>query len=126
MTAPQRLRLSRAKGWRKPEGAVVVARPTPWGNPFVVGQDGTAAECVHLFALLCGGFVCFSCKAEPEAQAAFTRHAKKHLHELRGHDLLCWCRAGQPCHADVLLELANSEAPDLRRFLVRPLMPVGI
>jgi hypothetical protein len=27
--------------------------------------------------------------------------------ELRGHDLACWCPLDQPCHADVLLELAN-------------------
>lgn len=29
------------------------------------------------------------------------------LQELRGHDLCCWCPLDQPCHADVLLELAN-------------------
>lgn len=29
------------------------------------------------------------------------------LAELRGHDLGCWCPLDQPCHADVLLELAN-------------------
>jgi hypothetical protein len=29
------------------------------------------------------------------------------LDELRGKDLLCWCPLGSPCHADVLLELAN-------------------
>ena len=27
--------------------------------------------------------------------------------ELRGRDLACWCPLDQPCHADVLLELAN-------------------
>jgi hypothetical protein len=27
--------------------------------------------------------------------------------ELRGHNLACWCRPGTPCHADVLIELAN-------------------
>ena len=34
MPAPGRVQLRRTKGWRKPEGAVVVARPTKWGNPF--------------------------------------------------------------------------------------------
>lgn len=29
------------------------------------------------------------------------------LPELRGKNLACWCRSGEPCHADVLLELAN-------------------
>lgn len=32
--------------------------------------------------------------------------------ELRGKDLACWCRLDQPCHADVLLELANRRAED--------------
>jgi len=31
-----------------------------------------------------------------------------YLGELRGHDLACWCPLDQPCHADVLLELANA------------------
>lgn len=30
------------------------------------------------------------------------------LAPLRGRDLACWCRLDQPCHADVLLELANA------------------
>lgn len=30
------------------------------------------------------------------------------LHELRGHDLVCWCPLDSPCHADVLLELADA------------------
>lgn len=32
---------------------------------------------------------------------------ESNLHLLRGHDLCCWCKPGQPCHADVLLRLAN-------------------
>lgn len=34
------------------------------------------------------------------------------LQELHGHDLACWCRLDQPCHADVLLELANADTTD--------------
>ena len=34
----------------------------------------------------------------------FTRH----LHELRGKNLACWCKLDEPCHADVLLKLANA------------------
>lgn len=29
------------------------------------------------------------------------------VESLRGLDLVCWCPLDQPCHADVLLELAN-------------------
>ncbi len=38
-------------------------------------------------------------------------HHKHYLGELRGHDLACWCPLDQPCHADVLLELANAPVP---------------
>jgi hypothetical protein len=29
--------------------------------------------------------------------------------DLAGYDLACWCPLDQPCHADVLLELANAD-----------------
>ncbi|MBK7274882.1 MAG: DUF4326 domain-containing protein [Actinomycetales bacterium] len=32
--SPQRIQRQRTKGWRMPEGAVYVGRPTKWGNPF--------------------------------------------------------------------------------------------
>ena len=45
---PQRIQLSRKKGWRKPEGAVTVARPSRWGNPFKVGAPApTTGELVR-------------------------------------------------------------------------------
>jgi hypothetical protein len=31
--------------------------------------------------------------------------------DLRGKNLACWCPLDQPCHADVLLEIANRETP---------------
>jgi Domain of unknown function (DUF4326) len=40
MTTPRRVRLRRTKGWRKPDGAISVARAHKWGNPFVVGEHG--------------------------------------------------------------------------------------
>jgi hypothetical protein len=102
---PERIQLSRAKGWRMPENTVKVDRTTPWGNPFVVGKHGTAARCVELFRFLLGGYICMS--VDPAAQIAYREHASSHRHELRGKNLACWCRSGAPCHADVLLELAN-------------------
>ncbi|SII07108.1 Uncharacterised protein [Mycobacteroides abscessus subsp. abscessus] len=35
------------------------------------------------------------------------RIIRDRMTELAGHDLACWCPLDQPCHADVLLELAN-------------------
>jgi hypothetical protein len=106
--APRRIQRSRAKGWRMPEGAIYVGRGSVYGNPFVVGADGTAADCARLYRLLLGGLVCLSCAATPAAQEAARRSALDHIGQLRGRDLACWCRRGQPCHADVLLDLANA------------------
>lgn len=115
MADPGRIQLRRTKGWRKPEGAIVVARPSKWGNPFRVVEnqfgwyldDGGA-----LFAI--GGEVFYP--SPSEARAAAVDEFKHWLGmgmaypdptELAGHDLACWCPPDQPCHADVLLELAN-------------------
>jgi len=96
---PRRVRLRRTRGWRKPPGAVVVARPSRWGNPYVIGavHDGralTREETVELFreALLAG-------RLDFDVTAVRA--------SLRGHDLACWCPLDVPCHADVLLEVAN-------------------
>jgi hypothetical protein len=103
---PARIQRSRAKGARLPDNTVCVDRSTPWGNPFVVGNDGTRAECVDLYRKLLTGYVCLSAAAEPKAQEAARRHVIDHIEELRGKNLACWCR-GEPCHADVLLRIAN-------------------
>jgi hypothetical protein len=106
-TAPRRIQRRRAKGWRLPEGAVIVDRSTPWGNPFVAGRDGTSVEVVDLYRYLLVGLVCASHGPSVDEQMAARRHVVAHLEEIRGRDLACWCRPGAPCHADVLLDLAN-------------------
>lgn len=105
---PKRIQRSRAKSWRMPEGAIIVDRSTPWGNPFVVGQHGTAEYCVKLYKCMLAGWFMISCPAElVKKQKAAEAYFRKHVRELRGKDLVCWCRTSKPCHADVLLELAN-------------------
>ena len=103
---PLRLRRSRAKGARLSPGCACVDRTTPWGNPFVVGVDGTAAECVRLHRLLLGGMVCLSANATVETQEKARTYAMAHMHELIGRDVACWCRLDRSCHGDTLLELA--------------------
>ena len=88
---PQRIRLQRTKGWRVPTAARVVARPSQWGNPFPA-RDGNHAAAVLLFRRY----------AEERLQ-----REPEWLDPLRGRDLAYWCRFDEPCHADVLLELAN-------------------
>lgn len=100
---PKRIQRQRTKGWRMPEGAVYVGRPTQWGNRWMVA-DGTSL--VEARPLLVAAFWDAIWRAmRVEGVAALRRW----LAPLRGHDLACWCPLGQPCHADVLLELANRE-----------------
>lgn len=117
MTMPVRLRLSRRKGFNLQAlsiatnglPAVKVARRSKWGNPFVVGRDGDAAYCVHLFgAMINGLFALGKCPTIDDQKQQHTAILAE-LPELRGKNLACWCRPGAPCHADVLLELANPE-----------------
>lgn len=76
-------------------GAVYVGRPSIWGNPFVVGRDGSREECVHQF------------------EAYVARHPRLQLlawERLRGRNLVCWC-APRACHADIWLRIANGPRP---------------
>lgn len=73
-----------------PPNTVSVCRPGKFGNPYIVGKDGTPAECVFKFRRYIDVFL------DNEAFA-----------ELRGKNLACWCKLDQPCHADVLLEVSN-------------------
>lgn len=104
---PERIQLSRASGWRMPPNTVKVDRTTPWGNPFIVGRDGPQERCVELFRFLMGGYVCMTASADPLYQDFYLELVRWHKEDLRGKKLACWCRLGTPCHADVLLELAN-------------------
>jgi hypothetical protein len=132
VSGPRRIRLSRRKGWRMPAGAVKVDRSTPWGNPFRVGLAAcgcrSAGECDHNV---------FNRETAAEAVAAFRDRARSPRRTariraaLRGRDLACWCAlcpahadglplgvscdACAPCHADVLLAVANSGADAVAR-----------
>lgn len=105
---PERIQLRRTKGWRLPSTAKSVARPHRWGNPFVIGkvtfvtgpragQKATAADVVQMF------------RNRLETSSKLQKLARA---ELSGLDLACWCKPGDPCHADVLLEIANAAEPE--------------
>jgi hypothetical protein len=125
MTEPKRIHRQRTKGWKMPENTVYVGRPSFWGNPFPVDDIGVAMECLPMGLdgeeredraeaakelyrrWLTGGEV-------NELIAAFLPPVPKPIsrrkirRELAGKNLACWCPVGSPCHADVLLEIANS------------------
>lgn len=135
--APHRVQLKRTKGWRLPPNTVVVSRPSRWGNWYVVATPFdiypntryTTDKTSLLVAQVdkrgrftgsrWGGF---TAKSEATAFAVdlYRRSLiatyllpdgaldrEFYLGELRGKNLACWCPLDQPCHADVLLELAN-------------------
>ncbi len=124
MSAPVRVQRRRTKGWRMPEGAVYVGRPTKWGNSYpldswatVHGNDSkdrieeieipvTAVMAVAVFRREWGIRLTVFEPADAE-DVAYVADRRAELEELRGKDLACWCALDQPCHADVLLELAN-------------------
>lgn len=109
VTAPRRIQLQRTAGWRMPPNTVKVHRSTQWGNPWRVGLVTCGCERV----CVCGANA-FRCETAEQAVDEFkrsTHRAEIRRAEirlaLRGKDLACWCKPGTPCHADVLLEIAN-------------------
>lgn len=106
--SPQRIQLRRTKGWRKPP-SITVARPTKWGNPlpisdYLVGYGGADLDSERR-RMAVSDFRGILDGRWPYLAAYPTIDEVRA--ELRGHDLACWCPLDQPCHADVLLELAN-------------------
>jgi hypothetical protein len=98
---PQRLRLSRRRGTRlvSPDGrpVAVVARPTAWGNPYRVHEDATRTERAAVVA-----------RFEQELLVGSLPFGVVNVRrELAGKHLACWCKLDEPCHADVLLKVAN-------------------
>lgn len=82
-----------------PPNARSVTRPGPYGNPFRIGDAHPEGRRIETAA---------------QSVAVFRRYAIGRLKEepgwlapLRGRDLACFCPPGAPCHADVLLDLAN-------------------
>jgi hypothetical protein len=107
----KRIQRQRTKGWRMPEGAVYVGRPSRWGNPYFVPGRLAGRHDGIVYSLEMG----FAVNTRHDSVRAFRQdvaswtdaHRDAWLAPLRGRDLACWCPLDQPCHADVLLELAN-------------------
>ncbi|MEZ0003826.1 hypothetical protein ABIA18_005623 [Sinorhizobium fredii] len=115
---PIRIQLSRAKGFdlQATSMAVNVARPTLFGNPFTHDDSAVAVEA---FRRYCDGGTQHFEMGPGKLQFAKKMHQNSLHHAwpswlkeeglpaIRGKNLACWCKPGAPCHADVLLELAN-------------------
>lgn len=110
---PKRIQLSRKKGWRKPAGAVVVARPGVFGNPFTFKAANDAGHTREGAVFAFEDWLTGNPWACPAGDAYDARRQRLlyALPTLRGKDLACWCPLDKPCHADVLIRLANGDAP---------------
>lgn len=114
MDKPVRIQRRRTKGFKLPPNTVSVTRPGRWGNPYFPGCG-----------LGFGGFdenmlpVHWPLRTPADALRHFYEYARlmkrdqpgefeRYIAPLRGKSLACWCKPGDPCHADVLLELANN------------------
>lgn len=109
-----------------------VGRPTRWGNPFVVDDDCDVAISGQMYGPTVGEYDpndvrSYHLPIPPEhltadlavylyrddlestlaAEDVYYDTIREALKELRGKDLACWCALDAPCHADVLLDLAN-------------------
>lgn len=125
---PERIQRRRVKGWRLPAGAKIVDRSSRWGNPFAVRRrDLVPAEWVVVPIREMPRFVSgvevgtiaadtvlarFESRTEAHADAVARYRmwfptSGLDITLLTGHDLACPCPPEYPCHADVLLELAN-------------------
>lgn len=124
MTKPVRIQLRRTKGWRMPPNTVKVCRPSVLGNPFKVVESGRwldtgkpAFSGRHDWEV---NYPMFRTKDEAAKHAVtkyraqledyrmmFPEVVNAQLQSIRGKNLACWCALDAPCHADVLLELAN-------------------
>ena len=131
MTIPMRIQRQRTFGWRKPDGVVDCTRPGPYGNPFRIERKFTGDWWIYLESQ---GFEVYCGRNKDDAQY-YARHLFREQagpkvnsirRELRGKSLMCWCalcvhhadgrphdvkcRVCDPCHVDVLLEIANADA----------------
>ena len=119
--SPQRIQRRRTRGWRMPESAVYVGRGSKWGNPFRpwLRPDGEWAVLddngVEYPMLLDGREAAIAHAVELYRDIDIAQLESPSVAEIRdglaGRDLACWCPLDQPCHADVLLRVANGGAP---------------
>jgi len=116
---PQRIQLSRKAGFNLQRTslalnglpAVNCARPSRWGNPFVVQFDPhpdytpqTNAEAVSMYRDWLDGKISYPGGNEKLSKNFIHGMIKR---QLKGHNLACWCKPGDPCHVDILLSICN-------------------
>lgn len=126
-----RVQRRRENGWRMPPNTLYVGRGSVWGNPFIVGKPSgvfpapmgrhgkaetmipalSLEQCLEFYRDMIRGFL--TPEMYPAGHNWRELHRYAYLPRLRGKNLMCWCAIishgnYQPCHADVLLSIANN------------------
>ena len=86
--------ISKVVHCKKSNYDIYIGRPSKWGNPFVIGKDGSREEVI----------------AKYREYLISNESLLRGISELKGKVLGCWCHPN-PCHGDVLVELANQILP---------------
>lgn len=117
---PIRIQRKRTKGWRMPPNTVYVGRPTRYSNPWRIRHIGRTGKFLGAYWMVQdmtrNWYPSSRAVAQRFAVWMFRRWLRRNpfaqrlvqVEDLRGKNLACWCPLDQPCHADVLLELANA------------------
>lgn len=121
---PKRIQRKRTKGWRMPENTIYVGRPTIYRNPFKVGcKFWTNSDFLVRIENIEQSMywytkwikqeitrpVVWDVRNDDGDYAPIRKPSPKELDKLRCHNLACWCKEGELCHADVLIELLNKQ-----------------
>lgn len=85
--------ITRVVHCKKESYDVYIGRPSKWGNPFIVGKDGTRKQVIEKY----------------KNWILNNPELLKDLPELKGKRLACWCKP-KACHGDVLVELLEKKA----------------
>lgn len=111
---PKRIQRKRTKGWKMPPNTVYVGRPSKWGNPYKAGEKVELGDFIYYGIKELEQYENITPEHNLHAMQLFyfftqvlKKYGKLDLSELKGKNLACWCPLDKPCHADILLKLAN-------------------
>ena len=107
---PVRIQRSRQHKMVSPNGLPIVCvdRTTKLGNPFIVGKHGALNQCLWRFVNLCNGIIFRGMdKKCMDRQQRFIDEWNANKENYRNKNFACFCPIGKPCHADILLKIAN-------------------
>lgn len=106
---PIRVQRKRVKGWKMPDNTVSVTRPGKYGNMWKIGDQVPQYIYNNISEEERQMFPNFTIVDAAGSLLLFERFQvpSLDLQKLKGKDLACFCDLHSPCHADVLLKLAN-------------------